>query len=290
MFSVIWWIIWTIFDSISSWFYKKSISQSRLKVWMFKFFIFIFWLINISILIYFFWYEINILFKYKDLFYIFLISFIWVMWWLIHINLLKKVKLSEILPYENLDKLFIIIFWFFIFYWTNNWSSWITLIITIITLFVIILFTIDFNKIKIPKNIWIFTFYKLLRSFIWLLTWYLLISYLSSTFIVTDWLFALLIYLSIILITNDKFITIFQQSKWFYISRLSSVLFWNTAWIISIFLIKELWIIVWTLFWFLGIVSSIFTMKLILNDSPTNKQILLAFIVILLIWTWYYFK
>lgn len=290
MFSIIWWIIWVIFDSISWWYYKKALNQSNVSKLIFRLFIYIFWVFNIWILLYYFWFEINILSNYTDLFYIFLLAFLWVIASLIYLHILKNAKLSELLPYENLDKLFIIIVWFFLFYWTNNWTSITTLLITIITLFVIIFFTIDFKNVKIPKNIWIFIFHKFLRSIIILLIWYLLTRYQFSTYVVVSRSFEFIIYLLLIIITSFSFKSLLTQTKSFYISRFTSVFFWTISSIISIFIIKELWVIVWTLFWFLWIASTILCMKLIINDSPTKKQVSLAFLVILLIWIWYYFK
>ncbi len=290
MFSIIWWIFWTILGSVSSWYYKKALTQSTLSKPMFKFFVYLFWAINIWILLYFFWFEKEIITNYKILIILFLLAFSWVWWSILHLVILKNAKLSELLPYEDLDKLFVIIFWYFLFFWTNNGSSIITLAVAILTLVLVIAFTIDFKNLKVPKNIWILIFYKLLRSVITLTTWYVLISYESSTIYTSNWIFELLVYIIIIFAMGDSFKSIASQTKWFYISRFNAVFFWIISWIISLFLIKELWVIVWTLFWFLWIATSIFSMKLILNDSPTKKQILLALMVILLIWIWYFYK
>ena len=290
MFSIFWWIIWVALNSIAIWNFKKAMNNTSLTTWMFKFFVYIFWIINILVLLYYFWFEFKILTNYKYLLLILLIAIFWIFSSFLHYYVLKRVKLSEVLPYENLDKLFIIIFWFFLFHWTNNWSSLTTLLISIFTLIIIILFTIDLKNIKIPRYLWLLTFYKILRTLVVLSIWYFLTIYESSTFITTIWTYEFILYCIIIIITKDSLKSIFTQNKPFYINRITAVFCWMTSSIIWVFIIKELWVIVWTLFWFLWIASTILAMKWILNDTPTKKQISLAFLVIFLIWIWYYFK
>gem|GEM_PF-2455326 len=61
----------------------------------------------------------------------------------------KKEKISTILPYENLSSIFAILISFFIF----KDVSWTSFFIAILTVIVIILFSIDFKNVKFPKKI-----------------------------------------------------------------------------------------------------------------------------------------
>lgn len=290
MFTIIWWITSIALDSIATWFRKKSLDIWKLSNVMFKLYSHIFGIFAIPTIIYFFWFDNYISNNYLDLLIIFFLCFIWSFNILLWLHIYKKVKLSELLPYSNLDKLFIIIFWFFIFYGTENWSSIITLLISLLTLFLIIWFTIDFKKFKISKIIWLYLIHKIFVSWNILVIWYLLTKYWSITIASMTWFYEFIIFIIIWLLLKDSFKTIIKQEKKFYINRFLTAIFWWSWWILWLIILKEAWVVVATLLWFLSIVFMTFTMKFLLNDSPTKKQIILAFTVLILIWTWYYFK
>jgi hypothetical protein len=69
-------------------------------------------------------------------------------------KIFKLEKITHLLPYENLSKIFTIIFSFYLF----SDVSTITFFITILTIFVIILFSIDLKNLTFSKNILLFSF------------------------------------------------------------------------------------------------------------------------------------
>jgi len=290
MFAIILWVISAAFDSISLSFRKKSIDTWNLSKTMFKYFAFIFWLIIIIFLNYSFWLEFSILKDYKYLLICLLIIIVGVLNTFLQLYIFKKIKLSETLPYNDLDKIFIIIIGSILYYWTDKETSIITLVTALLTIILIIALSIDFKKIKIPKSIWLFVFFKLIKAWIIISIWMVLLKYTNFTFMAVNWIFELIIFTLIAIITKDSFKSMITQSKVFYVSRFTWSILWRLAYIIWLYIIETSWLIVATLLWFLGLVFNIISMKFILRDNPEKKQIFLAFMVLILIWIWYYFK
>ena len=257
---------------------------------MFKFFAYIFWFIMISCLVYFIWIDLNLLDNTTDIIFIFFIILIWTLNNLFQLKIMKQIKLSDVLPYDNLDKLLIVIIWFFLYYWTDKQTSLTTLFITLLAIIIIILFTVDIKKIKFPKIILQFFLFKTVRAFTVLSSWYILLKYSTITYTTSTWILEFIFMMLIAIITKDNFKSIIEQSKSFYINRLIATMMWRSAFIIWLYIIQTSWVVIATLLWFFWIVFNIISMKFILKDTPTKKQISLAFIVITLIWIWYYFK
>jgi hypothetical protein len=61
----------------------------------------------------------------------------------------KVEKISTLMPFENLQKVFVVIISYFLF----SDTSLTTLLITLLSIIVIILFKIDFKNFKLPKFI-----------------------------------------------------------------------------------------------------------------------------------------
>lgn len=290
MTTILLWLLTTFLDAFWIWFRKKSLDEWKLSTIMFKFFAHIFWFFMIIWLIYFIWIDTELYENTNDMILIFIVVLLATFNILFHLSIMKQVKISELLPYDNMDKLFIVVIWFFLFYWTDKWSSAITLLITILTIIVIILFTVDIKNIKIPKIIWKFIIHKIIKAFQILAIWYILIKYSSITYVVNNWFIELSIMTVMAIVLKDNFKTLVTQTKSFYINRLIATIMWRSAFIIGLYIIQTSWVIIATLLWFFWIAFNIISMKLILKDNPNKKQITLAFIVIFLIWIWYYFK
>ncbi len=93
-----------------------------------------------------------------------------------------------------------------------------------------------------------------------------------------------------ILIKRESFKDVFRQSKIFYTNRIQAKVVWWTGYMLWLYIIESAGVIVATLLWFFTIVFSVVTMRLILDDVPSKKQVILSFFVILMIGIWYYFK
>ena len=288
--SIILWIIssllWSITDSI----WKKAVLISKLPQSLFAVFGPIAWIIIIYSMIYFGEINISILSDYKIILLILIIALISYLNTFLYINIYKKVKLSELLPYKNLDKIFVVLFGFVLFFWTKNWTSFTSFFITLATIFIIIFFSVDIKKIKFSKDILKFFIVKFLESIITLLVWYIFIKYTTIEYLSIETIFFISIAIIASILQKNSLKLLFTQQKDFYKYRMWASLIGWIWFIIGLYIIETSWVLIATLLSFIGLVFQIFSMKFILNDNPEKKQIILAFIVMFMIWIWYYFK
>lgn len=288
--SILLWIVAALLWSVASVLWKKAVLMSKLPRSLFAIFWTIIPIIIVYIIIIHSWLIIEMLWDYKTIWLVLLISLLSFISINLYISVYEKVKLSELLPYVNLDKVFIVLFWFIIFYWTKNSTSITTFLITLSTIFIIIMFSVNFKKINISKDIWLYIFIKFLDAITILIVWYVLLSYTSIQYlaIATVLLFTITIIVSLFLRYNLKLL--FTQKKEFYKYRLWAAVIWSTWFIIWLYIIETSWVLIATLISFVWLVFQIFSMKFILNDTPEKKQIILAVIVMIMIWAWYYFR
>lgn len=195
-----------------------------------------------------------------------------------------EVKISAMAPYENLDKLFIIVFWFFLF---SN-SSIYSLFIAIFTVILISVFSIDFSNFKLPKSFGLIIISKLAKRTTVLLLWYALTKYSSMTITSLDAITSIIIYIFLLKIADWK--VLFKSPKAFYYNRYAGSVLWWTGYFITLFLISDLWMIITTLLWFLWLGTTLVLSYFILWDKPEKKNIILAVIVSLLVALGYYLK
>jgi hypothetical protein len=93
-----------------------------------------------------------------------------------------KNKLSSLIPYENLNKVFIIIISFFLF----GDVSLLTLFIALLTVFVIMGFSLDLKKIRFPKSFGLVLLVQLIYTVVTLITGYILLSVSAVTLFVSN--------------------------------------------------------------------------------------------------------
>jgi len=288
--NILFWLISALFASLWASHRKKAIDISKLPkslyilMWPFSGF-FIIWTI-----IFFSWVDIWIYTDYKIIWLISIIILLDIVANFLEMSVLKKTKLSEILPYTNLDKLFIVLIWFFLFYWTKNSTSITTLLITLITIVIITLFSIDFKNLKVPKSILSYSVVMLCRWISVLIVWFIFLKYTTIDYLSVNLVFSFLWYLIVATLLKDSFKLYNKQSKQFYKSRTISLVLWWSGFIIWLYIVKNSWVLVATLISFVWLIFNVIAMKFILNDTPQKKQIVLAWLVTILIWFWYYFK
>lgn len=287
---IVLWILSALLQAVWWSFRKKAIDNSNIPSSLFAILWPIIGAIIVYTIIYFTSFNVSIFLNYKFLLLIVLIATLEIINNYIEIYSFRKTKISNLLPYDNTNKLLIILIWFFIYYWTKNSTSIITFLITLLTIFIIISFSIDFKNIKIDKIIWIYLFWKALSATTWLIIWYILLTFTTIEYMSVNVLIAFSIYFIITLVNRNNFSILLKQNKIFYKSRLFALILWWTWFLISLYIIQSSWLLIATLIWFIWLIFKIFSMKFILNDNPTKKQILLAFMVSILIWLWYYFK
>jgi hypothetical protein len=207
------------------------------------------------------------------------------------LSILKKTKLSYLLPYENLDKIFNVIFWYILYKITGSWEvSLVTIWVVCITFLLVVLFTIDIKNLKFPKTVLLCIFAMAVRACLMIWTWYILVLYSSVTYWVTQIILTFFLAILLSLLVKDNFSLLYKQTWLFYKHRIIAVTLWQIWFLLSLLIIESAWVIIAILLWFLAIISKIVSMKIILNESPSKKQISLSLLVVLLIWLWLYFK
>jgi hypothetical protein len=98
------------------------------------------------------------------------------------------------------------------------------------------------------------------------------------------------LYLILAILFKESFKSLLVQNKTFYKSRGLSLILWWTWFLIWLYIIESFWVLIATLISFIWIITSILSLKYILKDTPKIKDIILAIIVTIMIWIWYYFK
>jgi len=288
--SIILWIISSFLNSITDSIWKKAVLISKLPQSLFNVFWPIWWILIVYFLIFSRDLGFNIYTDYKIVLLILWIASISYFVTVMYINIYKRVKLSELLPYKNLDKIFVVLFWFILFYWTKNGSSFTSFFITLLTIFIIILFSVDIKKIHFSRHILQFFLVKLLEAINTLLVWYIFLKYTTIEYLSVETIFYISIAIIVSLVQKNSLKLLFTQEKEFYKYRLWAWAIWWIGFIIWLYIIESSWVLIATLLSFIWLVFQIFSMKFILNDNPEKKQVVLAFIVMFMIGLWYYFK
>lgn len=288
--NILLWLISQFFESFWDAFRKKAIDNSTLWKNIFAIAWPIAWWLMVYWIIIFIWSDFKIFTDYNIILIIIWAAILDIIGNYLYMYVYKNVKISQLLPYDNLDKLLVVVFWFFLFSWTTAETSLITLFITLFTIVIIVLFSIDFKTLKISKNIILYTIALSLNAIATLIVWYILLKYSTIDYMSINVIIMFSIYLMFAFIFKESFRAIKNQTQEFYKPRLLSLLLLWSSFLIWLYIIESAWVIVATLISFVAIITSIISYKIILNDTPEKKDILLAIIVTILIWIWYYFK
>lgn len=274
-------IIWLINQALGDIFWKKSLWYW---VWW-KIHDLLGYPIWILIIIYFFITWLN--FQNLDYFIIFFWAFLLILA-VFNTQLKQKVyreeRISVIIPYTNVNKILTIILSFFVF----SDVSIISLFITIFAILIVIIFSINFKNLKLPKTISLLLLSESITALLAIWAWYLILNYWEDLYFLVYWL-SWIIFLFILSIFLWQLKTLKNVPKNFWINRYIWSVSW-IAWFLSLVVIKNLWLSITILLSFLGIWITLFLSYLILKDKPSKRDLLLTFIVTTLIWLWYYFK
>lgn len=283
---MIWAILWTFLNSLSSIFRKKSMLLTDLKWQMYQIFWYFFWWLLVTLWIIVFW-DLD----FSKITLISILIFIIVkasanISNTIEQEIYKKEKFSTLIPFENFQKIFIVTLSFFLFSDTKIE----TLLITIASIFFVLLFNIDFKDFKLPKYTKQIIGINLIFAIEYLTIWYLLKIINFETYFTFNYIVWWIIVILFLLIKKEDFKLIFKQKKEFYIYRWFWSIIWNIWWLISMYLISSLWVVVSMLLWFLAVWMRLIFAYFILKEIPTKKEIYLVLILFVFIWIWYYFK
>lgn len=140
-----------------------------------------------------------------------------------------------------------------------------------------------------PKSLNIFLLYQIIITINILITWYLLKTISEWDFYIISHLLWIVFMICIIAITKSyKEIKIIDKK--FYSKRTIASIFWWISWLITLIIIKKLWISISILLSFLGTWITILFSYIFLKDIPSKKNIYLTIIVTAIVWLWYYYK
>jgi len=196
----------------------------------------------------------------------------------------KEEKISVLMPYLNLNKIFVIISSFFLF----QDVSTISFCITIFTALVIILASVDLKNKRFPRNFWKIIFIEWNRTIGTILGWWFILKYSEVSYFVLYALIWACVYFSLAVKTQQ--ISGLKQAPLAYWKiRPIGSLGWF-AWFLSLVVIKNLGLSIWILLWFLWIWVTLLVSYIFLKDTPSKKDIILTITVAVLIAIWYYFK
>jgi len=189
------------------------------------------------------------------------------------------------MPYQNISRIIVIIFWFLIYQDT----SLITLIISIITTIIIALFSIDFKNHTVPKDIEIYSIVQIINGIVILTTVYILkeiwnVNYFLYMYII--WI----IFISIIVWYKWQFKQAIKLPKKFWYYRLTTSHIWWVSYLLSLLVIENLWATLSILVSYVWLSVTLLFTYLFLWEKLSKKDIILSIIVSLLIGIWYIYK
>lgn len=286
-------IISTVFASLWDIFFKKALKYN-INLWNNDF---LWQILPLGIFIFAYYYfefhfDTTLYISPQVLFAIFLSLLFYTVGRYFHAKIFKIEKITYLLPYENLSKIFTIIFSFYLF----SDISTLSFIITLVTIFVIFISSLDMKNIAFSKNILIFSFSHVLFAIWNLIVGYILLEsaqwglWVSGYSFITTYLVMGVILFFIPFFLLKWFKELKNVDFGFYTYRsISWFLSWF-SWFLSLVVISYLWLSISVLLSFLWILSTLFFAFFILRDIPRKKDIILTIIILILISLWFYFK
>lgn len=272
-------ILWATWDIV----YKKSLELSNWKI-SDKYYNFIwnlFMLLFFPVVYLFFefeWITITIFYL------IVLASFFKIIWELFEQTAIKNEKLSVLVPYWEFQSIFTVLIGFFVF----SQNSRISFICALLAWLTLVIWSVDFKKFKFNK----YCLTMILSSF------FLALKYIIYWFVLLEISeYSTLFYATIISTIILLLIIVFSKSLLEYKNinkKISKYIFWENiirlgVSFITLFLIKELWIVQAVLIWMIYLIISLFFSFIFLKDKPEKKAIIIAVIVFLLVSFWWFF-
>jgi hypothetical protein len=199
--------------------------------------------------------------------------------------LYKNEKLSTLLPYFKINSFIVVILWFLFF----KDASLISFLICIWAIILTTIFSIDYKDYTAPKNSFKIILHEIFKTIEYLIAIYILKNVSSVEYVILYQVYYSIVVLLIIAFQKD-----FKEFKKFNSHilkyRYMGYTLWFTSYFIDIFLLKEYWVIILTLFWFICSSLTIVIAYFFLKEVPEKKEIILWVLVTILAWVGYYFK
>lgn len=283
---MLWAIFSTFLDAVASITRKKSLElNSVLSAYGFK----ILWLFGPFVLLPYFILTGSYSYEFVDVYKIFAIvgivgiriisTNIWQ-------SLYKYEKVSVLMPYENLNKVFTIIASFYLLH-DGNFK---TVIVSFCVIFLLGINSIDFKNFRLPKIFWLVLLHQVLTSLRAIGTAYIIkiLGNYVDYFIIE----------SVLLLAFNFFWMMYYQDiqklSWlstsFYKFRLLAGIIGTLAYVIGLYLISSLWMITTIILSFVWIAVKLLLWYVLLHDTASWKNIVTALMVTLLVGLWFIFK
>lgn len=203
----------------------------------------------------------------------------------IYQNICRESKMSSILPFNNLSKVFSIMFAVLFF---QDWSLF-SLIICMLIILILIFSQIDFKTYKLPKSLYKILFMEFTSALTILASWYAIKNYWEFEYL------SFYVILWIVLLSSAayylwEFKTLIWQASWFWKNKIISSVLYSLAFVLNLFVIWELWISMWVLLSFIFPAFVIALWITMLWEEPSKKDIIINIIITSLVWLAYIIK
>jgi len=284
---ILWGIIGTLLGSISAPFWKKSLNMTEISNYLFTTIGNLFNVLVVIVFLFLWFYNIEKL-TWTFVLLICLATVIFLIKVPIMQNIYKKEKISALMPYENLNKIITVIISFLFLSKLNPVSSN-TFYITLIAIWVIIGFTVDWKNMVMPKSFRNITIRQWLQSIHTLIVW-IAIGITSDKMYFMSYVPLITIVMMLVIMKNKELKVLSTLPKSFYKNRIAASITWSSWFIIWLFLISKYGIIVSTLLSFIGMGMTMVFSFFIIWEKPAKKDILLTVIVSSLVGLGFFLK
>lgn len=193
----------------------------------------------------------------------------------------KNEKISVLVPYWEFESVFTIFVWFFVF----SDSSLFSFIFAIFAWFTLVFWWLNIKKMKFNKYCLSLLISAILSWLKYIIYWILLLKLSEYSIIIYDNLIMFFLLLLSVIYTKEFLCYKKIKPKLFKIILLDCLI-WVIISFITLFLIKELWLVLAVLIWMLYIVTTLFFSYIFFNNKPSNKDILIVIIVSIFITLW----
>lgn len=198
----------------------------------------------------------------------------------------SREKISVLTPYSWIGSVFSIIWAFIIF---SN-VSLISFFIAILIILLSVWSNVNFKQLDFNKTILVFIWWQIFGAISSLILADMITSSISEiSFFIYIRIIYLIILVVMFLILRES-ISKFKMWGEFYFHRTLWTINWIFRSLLELYLIKNLWLVLSTILWFLETVTTLILSYFVFWDRPKNKDIILTIIITILVFLWFYFK
>jgi len=277
--------IQTLLDGLGVVYWKKALSVSKVSQEMFALYAKLFWIFLLVFFSIAWLINFHIFVDIKAISIMFFLTVLLTVAFVVRQQLYLENKISQMAPFENLNKLFSIIAGFLLY---QN-ASFFSFLVAIIAVIVVIIFNIDWKKFTFPKSLGKIFFVQVCFTVNTLLIAYILKDYsnidVTMLEMVVGWLVIILFFVKL-----DEIKQIHTQPFVFYKYRFLAAFFWILAYIVWLFLLKNVGVVLSILLSFLWMWVTLLMSYVFFKDKPAIKDIVLSIVLLFFIALGFYFN